>query len=84
MAASDALPGLRAVRGEMILLRAPEITLTRPIRLLHPRHPLYVVPRGDGIYMLGATQIESAIRAKMTARSALELLSATPISTLNA
>ncbi|NUH64681.1 FAD-dependent oxidoreductase [Sulfitobacter sp. S0837] len=76
MAASDALPGLRAVRGEMILLRAPEITLTRPIRLLHPRHPLYVVPRGDGIYMLGATQIESASRAKITARSALELLSA--------
>ncbi|HAC47836.1 MAG TPA: FAD-dependent oxidoreductase, partial [Sulfitobacter sp.] len=76
MAASADLPGLRAVRGEMILLRAPEITLTRPIRLLHPRHPLYVVPRGNGIYMLGATQIESASRAQMTARSALELLSA--------
>jgi len=76
MAASADLPSLRAVRGEMILLRAPDLTLTRPIRLLHPRHPLYVVPRGDGLYMLGATQIESASRAKMTARSALELLSA--------
>lgn len=76
MVARDALPGLRAVRGEMILLRAPEIALTRPIRLLHPRHPLYVVPRGQGIYMLGATQIESASRSGMTARSALELLSA--------
>ncbi|MEO9631538.1 MAG: FAD-dependent oxidoreductase [Sulfitobacter sp.] len=76
MAASADLPGLRAVRGEMILLRAPDVTLTRPIRLLHPRHPLYVVPRGNGIYMLGATQIESASRAQMTARSALELLSA--------
>ncbi|WP_243264845.1 FAD-dependent oxidoreductase [Sulfitobacter sp. DSM 110093] len=76
MAASDDLPDLRAVRGEMILLHAPDVTLTRPIRLLHPRHPLYVVPRGSGVFMLGATQIESASRAKMTARSALELLSA--------
>ena len=76
MAASADLPGLRAVRGEMILLRAPDVTLTRPIRLLHPRHPLYVVPRESGMFMLGATQIESASRAKMTARSALELLSA--------
>ena len=76
MAARVDLPKLRAVRGEMILLRAPEITLTRPIRLLHPRHPLYVVPRGDGVFMLGATQIESDSKAAMTARAALELLSA--------
>ncbi|MEM6696467.1 MAG: FAD-dependent oxidoreductase [Pseudomonadota bacterium] len=68
--------GLRGVRGEMVVLRAPDVALNRPVRLLHPRHPLYIVPRGDGIYMLGATQIESMSRAGVTARSLLELLSA--------
>lgn len=70
------LPGLRGVRGEMAVLHAPDITLSRPVRLLHPRHPLYIVPREGGLFMLGATQIESASRAPVTARSALELLSA--------
>jgi glycine oxidase len=70
------LNGLRGVRGEMIILHSDEITLTRPIRLLHPRHPLYVVPRAGGLFMLGATQIESAARGPITARSTLELLSA--------
>lgn len=73
---SAALPGLRGVRGEMAVLHAPEVTLTRPLRLLHPRHPLYIVPRAGGLFMLGATQIESASRAPVTARSVLELLSA--------
>ena len=76
IAARDDLPALRPVRGEMVLLHAPEIELTRPVRLLHTRHPLYIVPRGDGMFMLGATQIESAARGPVTARSALELLSA--------
>lgn len=75
-AAQPDLPQLRAVRGEMVLLHAPEVELTRPVRLLHTRHPLYIVPRGDGLFMLGATQIESAARGPVTARSALELLSA--------
>jgi glycine oxidase len=70
------LPGLRGVRGEMVVLRAPDIRLSRPVRLLHPRHPLYIVPRAGGLYMLGATQIESADRRGISARSALELLSA--------
>ncbi|TNC73103.1 glycine oxidase ThiO [Rubellimicrobium roseum] len=76
LAARDALPDLRGVKGEMLVLRAPDLHLTRPVRLLHPRYPLYVVPRGDGVYMLGATQIESGERERPTVRSALELLSA--------
>ena len=69
-------PGLRGVRGEMVMLRTDEVRLTRPVRLLHPRHPLYIVPRGDGVFMLGATQIESAKAGPVTARALLELLSA--------
>ena len=70
------LAGLRGVRGEMVVLRAPDIRLSRPVRLLHPRHPLYIVPRAGGLFMLGATQIESADRRGISARSTLELLSA--------
>ncbi|HBM59700.1 MAG TPA: FAD-dependent oxidoreductase [Citreicella sp.] len=76
LAARDLLPDLRGVRGEMAVLRAPGVTLPCPVRLLHPRHPLYIVPRGDGVFMLGATQIESAARGPATLRSVVELLSA--------
>ncbi|WP_158815484.1 FAD-dependent oxidoreductase [Methylocapsa sp. S129] len=75
-AARDALEELRGVRGEMLILRTKEISLARPIRFLHPRIPLYVVPRADGLFMVGATMIESAERGSVTARSAIELLSA--------
>lgn len=75
-AARDDLPDLRGVKGEMLILKAPDVDITRPVRLLHPRIPLYVVPRGDGIYMLGATMIEGEDRQRITARSMLELLSA--------
>lgn len=76
LAARDRITTLRGVRGEMAILRSSEIRLSRPVRLLHPRHPLYVVPREGGLFMLGATQIESGARGGVTARSALELLSA--------
>lgn len=76
LAARDILPDLRGVKGEMLVIRCPDVTLTRPVRLLHPRIPLYVVPRGDGVYMLGATMIESEDRRRITVRSMLELLSA--------
>ncbi len=76
LAARDVLTDLRGVRGEMMLLRQPELSLRRPVRVLHPRVPLYIVPRGDGLFMVGATMIESDERRGITARSALELLSA--------
>ncbi|WP_299081101.1 FAD-dependent oxidoreductase [uncultured Ruegeria sp.] len=74
--AREVLHDLRGVKGEMLVVRCPDVTLTRPVRLLHPRMPLYIVPRGDGIYMLGATMIESEDSSRITARSMLELLSA--------
>lgn len=76
LSAREILPDLRGVRGEMLLLRCPDVNLTRPVRLLHPRVPIYLVPRGDGVFMLGATMIESDRRGVVTARSVLELLSA--------
>ncbi len=76
LSAKDALTDLRGVKGEMLVLKCPDITLSRPVRLLHPRIPLYIVPRGDGVFMLGATMIEATERNRITARSMLELLSA--------
>lgn len=76
LAARDHLPDLRGVRGEMLMLDAPDVALTRTVRLLHPRFPCYVVPRGDGRYMVGATQIESDDPGPITARAVMELLSA--------
>ncbi|EJZ20140.1 glycine oxidase ThiO [Rhizobium sp. Pop5] len=67
---------LRGVRGEMLYLRTDEIELSRPVRLLHPRIPVYVVPRGDGLFMVGATMIETDYSGPITARSLMELLNA--------
>ena len=75
LAARDSLPDLRGVKGEMLLLRTREIALSRPVRLLHPRFPLYVVPRAEGLFMVGATMIEAEDRRRISARSLLELLS---------
>jgi glycine oxidase len=76
LAARDALPDLRGVRGEMVVVRAPDVSLQRPVRMLHPRIPLYIVPRGSGLFMIGATMIESERRGPVSVRSAIELLNA--------
>jgi glycine oxidase len=73
-AARDALPRLRGVKGEMIILRSADVALSRPVRMLHPRRPAYIVPRGEGLFMVGATMIENEERARVTARSVVELV----------
>ncbi len=67
---------LRGVRGEIVRLHAPEVRLSRPVRLMHPRYPIYITPRPQGQVLIGATQIESDDMGAVTVRSALELLSA--------
>lgn len=66
---------LRGVKGETVVVRNPEFTLNRPVRLMHPRYPLYIVPRPDHHFMIGATIIESEGK-NLNLKSALELLSA--------
>lgn len=70
------LPELRGVRGEAVRLHAPDVHLTRPVRLMHPRYQLYVAPRPNNGYVVGATQLEDGVIKAVTVRSALELLSA--------
>ena len=76
LAARDILSDLRGVKGEMLIVRCPDFSLSRPVRLLHPRFPLYIVPRGDSVFMLGATQIETSERTRATLRSVMELMNA--------
>ena len=69
-------PGLRGVRGEVIRVHAPEVTLLRPTRLVHPRYPLYIAPKPGNVFVIGATEIESDDMSPASVRSTLELLSA--------
>ena len=68
--------GLRGVRGEVVRIHAPEVTLQRPTRLVHPRYPIYIAPKQDHVFVIGATEIESEDLSPPSVRSALELLSA--------
>jgi glycine oxidase len=67
---------VRGVRGEMVWLHAPGLGLKRPVRLLHPRHRVYVVPRPDDVVLVGASEIETEDRSPMSLRSAVELMAA--------
>ena len=67
---------LRSVRGEIIHVYAPEVKISRPIRLANRRYPVYVVPRENNHYVIGATEIESIATNNITVRSTLELLAA--------
>ncbi len=75
LAARDAFPDLRGVKGEEIIIETDEIELSRPVRLMHPRWPLYIIPRDNNQFMIGATSIERD-DSGVSVRSALELLSA--------
>jgi glycine oxidase len=74
--AGDKPNTLRGVRGEVIRLYAPEVKLRRPTRLIHPRYPIYIAPKENDVYVVGATEIESDDLSDMSVRSAMELLSA--------
>lgn len=74
--AVDRFDDLRPVRGELIYLYAPDVNLHHPIRLLHPRHNVYIVPRPNHGYLIGASEIESEDDSPISVRTCLELLSA--------
>ncbi|TOZ66968.1 FAD-dependent oxidoreductase [Burkholderia pseudomallei] len=76
LGAKAQMPALRGIRGEVARVHAPGIGLTRPVRLLHPRYPLYVAPKENDLYVIGATEIEGEDMSPVSVRSALELLSA--------
>jgi glycine oxidase len=74
MGAKHSWQQLRGVRGEIARLHAPEIELHCMLRLLHPRYPVYIIPRAEGRLVVGATSIESDDRSTVSVRGVLELL----------
>ena len=73
---ADFTPLVRGVRGEIVWLHAPGHGLTRPVRLLHPRHRVYLVPRPGDTVLVGASEVESEDRSPVSLRSAVELMAA--------
>jgi glycine oxidase len=74
--APHSLETIRGVRGEVIWLHAPGVRLQRPVRLLHPRHRVYIVPRPCDHIVIGASEIESEDRSPVSLKSAVELMAA--------
>lgn len=70
------LPQLRGVRGEVLTVECRGVSLQRPVRLMHPRYQLYVAPRPNHQFVVGATELESEDTGPVTLRSMLELGSA--------
>ena len=67
---------VRGVRGEIFWLHAPGVDLRRPVRLLHARHRVYIVPRTPDMVVVGASEIESEDRSPVSVRTTVELLAA--------
>jgi glycine oxidase len=67
---------VRGVRGEIFWLQAPGVDLRRPVRLLHARHRVYLVPRAPDTVVVGASEIESEDRSPVSLRTTVELLAA--------
>jgi glycine oxidase len=67
---------VRGVRGEVLWLDCPGHGLTRSVRLLHPRHRVYIVPRSERDVLVGASEIESEDRSPVSLRTATELMAA--------
>lgn len=74
MGAKSNWHNLRGVRGEIVRLHAPDIRLQHMLRLLHPRYPVYIVPRAEARLVVGATSVESDDGSPVSVRGALELL----------
>ncbi|OGV29898.1 MAG: thiamine biosynthesis protein thio [Legionellales bacterium RIFCSPHIGHO2_12_FULL_35_11] len=76
LGAHSTFHNLRPLRGELLWLHAPEVKLQRPIRFLHPRYSLYIVPRPGNIYLVGASEVEANDHSPISVRTTLELLTA--------
>lgn len=67
---------LHGIRGESIVVHAPNVQLRHMLRLIHPRYPIYIVPRGQQHYYIGATVIQGEDNSPISIKSILELTSA--------
>ncbi len=66
-------PPVRPVKGEVLILRGPEPLVSRMLRSVGAQS-VYLVPRGDGRLVVGATLLERGFDATVSAGGVLELL----------
>ena len=74
--AKEQFSDLRGVRGEVLRVKCDEFSLSRPVRLMHPRYQLYLAPKPNQHFVIGATQIESEDKSPFSVQSMMELCSA--------
>lgn len=74
LGAHSTFPQLRGLRGELLWLHAPDVNITHTLHVMHPRHPIYVVPRAKHHFVVGASEIESSDMSPISVRTTLELL----------
>ncbi|HEY7774121.1 MAG TPA: glycine oxidase ThiO [Marinagarivorans sp.] len=67
---------VRGVRGEVLWVQTPEVNLQHAVRLMHPRYKLYIVPKPNNCFIVGATEIESQDSSPVSVQSMMELCSA--------
>ncbi|MFE0147355.1 glycine oxidase ThiO [Nonomuraea sp. NPDC059007] len=65
---------VRPVKGQILRLRSPRPLLGRCVRGTVHGLPVYLVPRGDGELVVGATQEELGFDTRVTAGGVYELL----------
>lgn len=65
---------VRPVKGQIMRLRSPQPLLTRCVRGTVHGSSVYLVPRGDGELVVGATQEELGFDTRVTAGGLYELL----------
>ncbi len=73
--AGDELKTLRGVRGELIWVEAPTVYLKHMIRVFHPRAHVYIIPRPEHQFILGASCIDANDMSPISVRTVIELLS---------
>jgi glycine oxidase len=66
---------LRTVRSEAFRVKAPKVHFTRPLHVIQPRFHIYVVPKPNNIYVIGATDSHNLKVKTVTVQSSLESLS---------
>jgi glycine oxidase len=69
----EARPPVRPVKGEVLMLRGAPDLLGRNLRSVGAQ-PVYLVPRGDGRIVVGATSLERGFDTTVTAGGVHELL----------
>lgn len=65
---------VRPIKGQIMRLRSPSPLLGRCVRGVVHGSPVYLVPRGDGELVVGATQEELGFDTRVTAGGLYELL----------